>query len=93
MNNNIILQLAPNILKRMEYGINHFYLLNFNNNDIWVGNYAAYLCISKINGINTLEEIIKDVHKDIQNYSYDEIYKSIICIIEELLEKDFLIKK
>ena len=50
MDESTVLTIAPQVLKRMEYGIDRFYLLNLNNDEMWVGNYASYLVISKING-------------------------------------------
>lgn len=92
MDKNSILQIAPCVLKRMEYGIERFYLLNFDNDEIWVGNYATYLIISRIDGKKSINEIINEV-KDIMNdFSYNEIFNAIENILHELIENGFLIK-
>ena len=52
MNKNTVLSLAPNVLKRMEYTLDVFYLLNFETDEIWTGNYSSYLIIDKLNGKN-----------------------------------------
>ena len=62
MNKNTVLNLAPNILKRMEYDIDRFYLLDFNQDEIWIGNFASYLFISELNGIKSLNDIIGGAH-------------------------------
>ena len=54
MNKFTVFKLTPNVLKRMEYCLDRFYLLNFNNDEIWVGNTAAYLIISQIYGLKNL---------------------------------------
>ena len=93
MNKKTILQLAPYVLKRLEYNIEAFYLLNLNNDEIWVGNYATYLIISRIDGKKSINEIINEV-KDIMNdFSYNEIFNAIENILNELIENGFLIKK
>lgn len=90
MNKSTILTFAPNVLKRMEYNIDRFYLLNFNNDEIWVGNYASYLVISRINGQKSIEMIINDFKSDFNKYSFAELYSSTIAIFKELVDKNFL---
>ena len=82
MNKFTVFKLTPNVLKRMEYCLDRFYLLNFNNDEIWVGNTAAYLIISQMDGVKNLEEFC--------DYTFEQIYGSMIKIIQELVEKNFL---
>lgn len=91
MNKNTILKIAPYVLKRMEYGINIFYLLNLENDEIWTGNYASYIIISEIDGIKSIEKIIKNSQEKFLNYTYEEIYSTTIPILKELVNKKFLI--
>lgn len=93
MDKTSIYKLAPYVLKRMEYGINKFYLLNFSNNEIWVGNYASYLIISKMDGETSIDKIISEIKDFMTEYSYDDIFKSVESVVTELLEKSFLIIK
>ncbi len=93
MDKDTVLQLASFVSKRMEHGLERFYLLNFNNDDIWVGNYATNLIISKIDGQKTLDEIVKEIQDIMTDYSYEEIFNSAFNIASELLNKGFLIKK
>ena len=85
MNKFTVFKLTPNVLKRMEYCLDRFYLLNFNN-----GNTAAYLIISQMDGVKNLEEIINDLKKEFCDYTFEQIYGSMIKIIQELVEKNFL---
>ena len=70
----------------MDYCLDRFYLLNFNNDEIWVGNTAAYLIISQMDGVKNLEEIINDLKKEFCDYTFEQIYGSMIKIIQELVE-------
>lgn len=90
MNKFTVFKLTPNVLKRMEYCLDRFYLLNFNNDEIWVGNTAAYLIILQMDGVKNLEEIINDLKKEFCDYTFEQIYGSMIKIIQELVEKNFL---
>ena len=90
MDKTSICKLVPKVLKRMEYGIDRFYLLNFNNNEIWIGNYASYLIIKQIDGTRTLEQIIGNVQEEFDGYTTEQIYESSLVIIKELVEKKFL---
>lgn len=90
MDESTVLTIAPQVLKRMEYGIDRFYLLNLNNDEMWVGNYASYLVISKINGQRSIEAIVKDSKSDFNNYSFEELYNTTITILGELVDKKFL---
>ena len=92
MNKNTVLNLAPNILKRMEYDIDRFYLLDFNQDEIWIGNFASYLFISELNGIKSLNDIVETIKHHFENYSAEDIFDSILEIAKELLEKKFLVK-
>ncbi len=91
MDKTSIYKLAPRVLKRMEYGIDKFYLLNFNNDEIWVGNPASFLVISQMDGIKTIEEIINEVKEQFGDYTFEQVYDSMVEIIQELVEKEFLI--
>lgn len=91
MNKNTILNLAPNVLKRMEYGIDRFYLLNFNNDEIWTGNFASYLIINELDGIKTINSIIQELLPQFAEYSYEDLYEASTQIFEELLTKEFLV--
>lgn len=93
MNKNTILNLAPNVLKRMEYGIDRFYLLNFNNDEIWTGNFASYLIINELDGIKTINYIVQELLPQFTEYSYENLYEASILIFEELLTKEFLVIK
>lgn len=91
MDKNTVLKLAPNVLKRMEYGIDRFYLLNFSNDEIWIGNVASFLIVSQIDGIKNIEEIIHNVEEHFIDYTFEQIYDSVVQIVEELLKKYFLL--
>lgn len=91
MDKNTILSLAPHVLKRMEYSLDTCYLLNFENDEIWTGNYASYLILDKINGKNNINTIIKSLTNEYDNFSYEELYNSAMTIFQELLDKKFII--
>lgn len=94
MNNTTILEISPHILKRMEYVIDIFYLLNLDNDEIWTGNYASYIIISKLDGVKSIEEVIRESKENFLNHAFDEIYSTTMPILEELVNKKFLtIKK
>ena len=91
MDKNSILSLAPHVLKRMEYSLDTFYLLNFENDDIWMGNSSAYLLLDKLNGKDSVDNIISSLIVESGNISYDELYDSAKKIFQELIDKKFLI--
>ncbi len=91
MDKNTILKLAPLVLKRMEYGIDRFYLLNFSNDDIWIGNYASFVVISQIDGVRTIHQIVKNIQDQFEDYTCNQVYEAIIEIANELVKNGFLI--
>lgn len=86
-----IYKLAPKVLKRMEYSIDKFYLLNFKNDEIWTGNYASFLIVSQIDGSKSIEQVVNDVQEYFEGFTYKQIYESTLAIIKELVEKKFLV--
>lgn len=91
MNKDSVLSLAPHVLKRMEYSLDTFYLLNFENDEIWTGNYSAYLIINKLNGKDNVDTIIRDLAEEFDDFSYDQLYQSAMIIFQELSDKNFII--
>ena len=91
MDKNTILLLAPHVLKRMEYSLDTFYLLNFENDEIWTGNYSSYLIIDKLNGKDNIDTIIRNLTEEYDDFSYEELYYSTITIFQELLDKKFIV--
>lgn len=90
MDKNTILSLAPHVAKRMEYSLETFYLLNFENDEIWTGNYSSYLVLDRLNGKNSIDTIIKDLTEEYDDFSYKELFNSTIPIFQELLDKNFI---
>lgn len=90
MDKALIYKLAPKVLKRMEYGIDRFYLLNFDNDEIWIGNYASFLIVSQIDGRKCIEQIVNNVQEQFVGFTHEQIYKAAFNITEELVEKKFL---
>ncbi|MBO7672784.1 PqqD family protein [bacterium] len=91
MDKNTVLSLAPHVLKRMEYALDTFYLLNFENDEIWTGNYSSYLIIDKLNGKDNIDTIIKNLIKEYSEFSYEELYNSAIIVFKELSDKKFIL--
>ena len=90
MNKNTVLSLAPNVLKRMEYTLDVFYLLNFETDEIWTGNYSSYLIIDKLNGKNNIDTIVKKLTSEYDEFSYEALYHSSMLVFQELLNKKFI---
>lgn len=93
MNKNIVLKLAPCILKRMEYGVEIFYLLNLKTDEIWTGNMSAGIFLSALDGHKSIEKIISELKPLFTSYTEEDLYFTFSEIINELLEKGFLIQK
>ena len=91
INKDTVLSLAPHVLKRMEYSLDTFYLLNFENDEVWTGNYSAYLIVDKLNGKDNIDTIIKGLTEEYDDFSYSELYNSSIAIFEELMHKKFIV--
>lgn len=90
MDKNTVLKLAPKVLKRMEYGIDVFYLFNLETDEIWTGNESVELFISHINGKKTVQDLIITLNDNFKDYSNEEIYESIKTVFEELIQMKFL---
>ena len=93
MDKNTVLSLAPHVLKRMEYSLDTFYLLNFENDEIWTGNYSSYLILDKLNGKDSIDTIIKNLAKEYDDFSYEQLYSSAMTIFKELSDKKFITSK
>lgn len=91
MDKTTVLKLAPHVLKRMEYNIERFYLLNFNSNEIWVGNYSSYLILKALDGIKPLGQIIEEVHNTLTDFTEEAVYNAAVVILQELLDKEFIV--
>ena len=90
MDKNTVLKLAPKVLKRMEYGIDVFYLFNLETDEIWTGNESVELFISHIDGKKTVQDLIITLNDNFKDYSNEEIYESIKTVFEELIQMKFL---
>ena len=91
MNKNTVLSLAPHVLKRMEYSLDTFYLLNLENDEMWTGNYSSYLIIDKLNGKDNIGTVIRNLAEKFKDFSYEELYNSAKTIFQELLDKNFIV--
>ena len=92
MDKTAVLKLTPRVLKRMEYNIERFYLLNLNNDELWVGNYSSYLVINALDGFKTIEQIVKEIHNTtFSDFTTEALYKAVEAILQELLDKHFLV--
>lgn len=85
-----IVRLAPQVLKRMEYGIDIFYLLNLETDEIWTGNIASALFVSYLDGKRTIFDIANILSLEFPNNTQEELCDSLIIISEELINKNFL---
>ena len=90
MDKNTILKISDNVVKRFEYGINVFYLLNFLNNEIWTGNEASKLFISLLDGKKSINDLLLILKNYFEDYSEEELFDSIETIFLELLDKNFI---
>ena len=90
MDKNTVLKLAPNILKRMEYKVNVFYLFNIETDEIWTGNEAAGLFISQINGKNSINDLLLILKEYFEDYTEEILFSSIVEVFDELLKMNFL---
>lgn len=91
MNKNTVLLLAPHVLKRMEYSLDTFYLLNFENDEIWTGNYSSYLLLDKLNGKDSIDIIVRNLTEEYDDFAYDELYRSALTVFQELSHKKFIV--
>ena len=69
MDKNTILKISDNVVKRFEYGINVFYLLNFTNNEIWTGNEASAMFITLLDGEKSINDLLLILNHYFENYS------------------------
>lgn len=88
---NSVLKFAPHVIKRFEPKLERCYLLNFENDEIWVGNSSINIILAQLDGSNSVEKIIKDVSLLFEDFSKDNIMDATLPILQELVEKQFLV--
>ena len=89
---NLILQINKNILKRYEPNLNEgtVFLFNIESEEVWMGNAAADCILRLIDGTLTLQEIYDMLFPLFEDFSEEELTTSFNGIIQNLLDKGFL---
>ena len=92
LDENNILKLSANILKRYEHNIENgvLFLYNVETEALWTGNSSSNDFIKFIDGKRNLKNIYLDVHSIFEEYEYEEIKNSLDSMINDLIKKDFL---
>ena len=88
---NSVFKLAPHVIKRFEPKLERCYLLNFENDEIWMGNSAINIILAQFDGKTNLETIINDVSCYFENYSIDDILNATLPVLQELTDKKFIV--
>ena len=88
----LILKLNANVLVRFELNVNNgtLFLYNVQTQEFWFGNKPAFRILNMLNGKLSVEHICNEYHKIYPNISFINIKSSIVSLLDELLQKNFL---
>lgn len=92
LNENSIVKLTKNVLKRYEHNVKNgvLFLFDINTEAIWTGNSSSNDLVKLIDGHRTLKDIYLALQKLFDDYEYEELKESFDEIINDLLNKNFL---
>jgi hypothetical protein len=92
LDENIVVGLSENILKRYEHNLQDgiLFLYNVETQEIWTGNNSSNDLIKLLDKKSTLKEIYTALQPFFEDYGYDVIKDSFDFVIEELIQKNFL---
>ena len=85
-----VIKFAPHVIKRFEPELERCYLLNFENDEIWIGNSSINIILAQFDGKTGIEEIIHDVCNLFEGFSEESILEATLPVLEELVKKGFL---
>ena len=92
INKNSVIKFAPHVLKRFEPSLERCYLLNFDNDEIWMGNSSINIILAQFDGQINLSEIVNEVFPFFEGFTQEDILKATLPVLQELVEKNFLIE-
>lgn len=89
---NTIVKLNKNILKRFEHNLNGGTLFLFDTvtDEVWMGNESSRDLIKLIDGKKRLKEIYTQLAPFFEGYKYNELKESFDAFICSLIDKKFL---
>lgn len=92
LDENSIIKLSQNILKRYEHNIDDgvLFLYDVKTDDIWIGNSSSNDLVRLIDGSTSLRDIYLKLMPLFEGYKYSEIQESFNVIITELIDKKFI---
>jgi hypothetical protein len=90
----MIVKLNENVLKRYEHNLNNgvLFLYNIESEIFWLGNESSYFLVRLLNGHKKLEEIYSELLPLFEGYNPNDIIQSFDNLIDELLEKKFVVQ-
>ena len=88
-----ILEIGKYVLKRMEHNLNGGTIILFDTHsfDIWLGNESVNDVLKLIDGKTALGAIYDSILPLYEGYCRNEVIESFNSVIEELLDKKFLV--
>lgn len=92
LNENSIVKLTKNILKRYEHNAKDgvLFLFDVETNTLWTGNSSTNDLVKLIDGNKTLKDIYLELQESFEGYEYRELKEGFDEIISDLLSKNFL---
>ena len=95
LDNNVVLEINKNVLKRFEPNLNDgtVFLFDIKNEKFWTGNAAVDCLLRLIDGETNLAQIYDALLEVFEGYSVEEVMASYDSVISGLLEKGFLVIK
>lgn len=92
LNENTIVKLNKNVLKRFEHNLRGgtLFLFDVNTNAVWMGNESSNALIKLIDGKKNLKEVYTELMPLFEGYQYSELKESLDSLINGLIDRNFL---
>lgn len=92
LNDDTVLSLTKNILKRFEHNIEEgtLFLHDVQTKETWVGNASSNDLIRLFDGKRNLKEIYETLRPLFEDYEYETFKESFDSLILDLIDKKFL---
>lgn len=92
INENSVLKLSKNILKRYENKLQGgiVFLFDVESKESWAGNKSTNTLINILDGQKTVKEVLDNFKQIYSTYDEDEIKRVTTQILTDLLERKFL---
>ena len=92
IDNNTVLNLNKNILKRYEHNLKDGTMILFDvlTEEIWLGNSSTKEIIDLIDGKNSIQDIYSQILFNYDEKDFENVIEALNLLIEDLFSKNFI---